>query len=481
MNQQLARNNLLNAVRLVVEYTKTYEHYLRTIKSLVWDLYRGDIEEGDFVDTMADLVEQQLTRAWHAGMRENELDPIEEMEPEWQAILDDIILSEYNYVDQFAADIVAARDEQLPIDPFLSRADMWANRYNDVVNQAIMTTKEQKLLWVYGDTDHCDMCRELNGIVAWAHEWQESPVEPQGDMLQCGGWRCQCELIPTDNRHTRNAADRIDEIYEQYKGSKSVKGGPGSGNFGHAGRPGEVGGSGPGGGGGGGGGNGGGESINASSSDNELSTKRNEWADKLSTDEQSAIDHWGTSGKDIRNLQSGNINEMTDLEISRAQNYLDNWESALDKGINYNGVVYRGLNNVPYENGIDNWINDGRIEIANDQSSTINGNIVDGFSGKGYGNNNSVVWEVEQNSGVILFDMTHVTMGGKPISESEVVLRKGTIYKIKETQYYTKNGDKFPPSDYFEGTDYNWPDNPPSNWWPGKDMSGYWKITLEEE
>jgi hypothetical protein len=209
MNIQLARNNLLNAVRLVVAYVKTYDYYLRTISGYVRDLYRGDIEEGDFVTQMSELIDSQLTRAWHEGMRENELDPIEEMEPEWQEILDGIILSEYDYVDGFASDIVAARDEQLDWDPLLSRADMWANRYNDVVNQAIIATKEQKLLWVYGDTDHCDTCLALNGIVAWASEWEESGVKPQGNMLQCGGWNCQCEIIPTGNRHTRGALDAI--------------------------------------------------------------------------------------------------------------------------------------------------------------------------------------------------------------------------------------------------------------------------------
>jgi len=207
--RQSARDNLLNAVRLVVAYTKTYDYYLRTIEGYVRDLYRGDIEEGDFVTQMSELIDSQLTRAWHEGMRENELDPVEEMEPEWQEILDGIILSEYDYVDGFASDIVAASDEQLDWEPLLSRADMWANRYNDVVNQAIIATKEQKLLWVYGDTDHCDTCLALNGIVAWASEWEESGVKPQGNMLQCGGWNCQCEIIPTGNRHTRGALDAI--------------------------------------------------------------------------------------------------------------------------------------------------------------------------------------------------------------------------------------------------------------------------------
>lgn len=211
LNRITARNNLLNAVRLVLAYTKTYEYYVNTIKGYVRDLYRGDIEEFDFVGQMADLVQQQLTRAWREGMRDNGLDPDADMEDKWQEILDGIILSEYDFVDGFAADIVSYRDQQLDWQPLLSRAELWANRYNDVVNQSIITTKEQKLIWIYGDTDHCDTCLRLNGIVAFASEWEEADIRPQSNNLQCGGWRCQCTLIPTANRHTRNALDAIQQ------------------------------------------------------------------------------------------------------------------------------------------------------------------------------------------------------------------------------------------------------------------------------
>jgi hypothetical protein len=214
MTRQQARANLLNAVRLVVDATKTYEYYSRVIDSLVRSLYRDEIDASEFSTTFAELINQQLTEAWYGGMRENGLDPIEEMEPKWQTILDDYILKEYDYILGFADDIVVARDEQSPIDPLLSRADIWSNRYNDVKNAAIVATGNQKLIWVYGDTDHCVTCERLNGIVAWAEEWEEAGVVPQNppnQRLSCGGWRCKCELIPTSNRHTRNALEAIQQ------------------------------------------------------------------------------------------------------------------------------------------------------------------------------------------------------------------------------------------------------------------------------
>ena len=118
-------------------------------------------------------------------------------------------------MDGFAADVMVARiqwhDEE-HINAFINRAEIWANRYNDVVNRSIVVTKEQKLLWVFGDTDHCTTCEQLNGIVALSSIWEDLGVHPQNppnDKLECGGWRCQCTLIPTANRQTYGARDAI--------------------------------------------------------------------------------------------------------------------------------------------------------------------------------------------------------------------------------------------------------------------------------
>jgi hypothetical protein len=147
-------------------------------------------------------------------MRENELDPQEDMTEEWEAELQAIIDEEFNFVEQFINDIVSRSRNDEGLDALLTRVPLWANRYNDVVNQSkiITASKGQKLEWVYGDTEHCATCAALNGIVAYATEWEESGFHPQGppnDLLSCGGWRCQCELRPTDRRRSANALTRL--------------------------------------------------------------------------------------------------------------------------------------------------------------------------------------------------------------------------------------------------------------------------------
>lgn len=196
---------------------KTVEHFVRTLSSMTRQLYRGELSEYDFVNQMATLIQEQLTRAWNEGMRQNDLDPQEEMKPEWANMLQELILNEFIYVDQFAADIVATsranNGDEAKWGGLLSRAEMWANRYNETVNTAVRVTKEQKLRWDLGQTEkHCNLCSKLNGIVAFSSEWEELGVHPQdppNSNIECGGWNCDCKFTPTTERRTRDAYNRI--------------------------------------------------------------------------------------------------------------------------------------------------------------------------------------------------------------------------------------------------------------------------------
>lgn len=190
---------------------KTYAFYASSIRDLTKKRYDGRIDHLSFVASMETLIETQLRLAWFEGMAVNELEP-SDMTTEWAAILREIIMSEQDHVAEFGLAIERARRDDAPLDPLMARADMWGNRYNDVMNRAKMETagEKDKLIWVYGDTDHCETCLSLNGIVAYASEWAASiyhPQQPPNDYLDCGGWRCKCRLEPTKKRRTKNAAE----------------------------------------------------------------------------------------------------------------------------------------------------------------------------------------------------------------------------------------------------------------------------------
>lgn len=208
-------DDLLHDLR--VAGIKSQDYYEANLKRLVRSLYKGDIDELEFTFVFGDLITGQLTKAWNEGMLENGVLE-DDMTDEWRIMLGDIITQEKGQVGEYANAIISASMlTNEPIDPLLARASLWANRYQDVYNQAVIATADEKtkLEWVMGATEeHCSTCYALNGLVAYAREWEEMAVKPQqppNTMLECGGWRCQCSLQPTTNRHTRNVKTKIAE------------------------------------------------------------------------------------------------------------------------------------------------------------------------------------------------------------------------------------------------------------------------------
>ena len=188
---------------------KTYGFFLRSLSASVRALWAGRIEQGEFVDGLADLLEQQMRRAWNEGMRDNGLNPQKDMTDEWEAIFQELVAEQFGYVDAYATAIVEGREtEGATVDQFISRAEMWANNYTSTVNTSRIVTaaKDARYTWRLGQTEkHCETCAALNGVVALASAWDElraSGIEPQGDKLICGGWNCDCELVITDEALT---------------------------------------------------------------------------------------------------------------------------------------------------------------------------------------------------------------------------------------------------------------------------------------
>lgn len=221
----LVSNNVILPIDIIIdavgigvksfEYFKTAEQFDNRLTQLVKALYNGKITEAQFVDSMAALISRQLTLAYREAWKDEGQGQFPDYLIESSQAA---ILAQYDYVDSYAADIVQAAKDKTPIDGLLSRVPLWSNRYNEAYTEAIMLISEKnggKLEWVLGATEeHCTTCSNLNGIVAYASEWQILNVKPQNapnGKIECGGWHCDCELKPTDKRRTAGAYGRIEE------------------------------------------------------------------------------------------------------------------------------------------------------------------------------------------------------------------------------------------------------------------------------
>lgn len=183
---------------------KTLEYYQGALHGMVADLFDGDMTQDAFESLGYQLIDDQVTEAWFEGIGRNGFD-IENMTSDWWDHLNGIIAREQDYFSGFADDIASLRKEpDASLDAAFARADLYAQRYIDIENQAWLYTSAaaETFVWALGGTEeHCPECSALDGWVATSEEWQQSGINPQmppNDMLTCGGWRCDCRLEKTD-------------------------------------------------------------------------------------------------------------------------------------------------------------------------------------------------------------------------------------------------------------------------------------------
>lgn len=88
-------------------------------------------------------------------------------------------------------------DDSLTEDAIRARVEQWGQTLDSIYSEALIRGKKnQSLTWHYGDTDHCDTCRSLNGqrhTGKWYLARDYIPGKP-GAAMDCGGYRCQCYL-----------------------------------------------------------------------------------------------------------------------------------------------------------------------------------------------------------------------------------------------------------------------------------------------
>jgi hypothetical protein len=192
---------------------KSLPFFQRTITRLVKTLYDGYIG-GEFVTIMKSLISGQMRKAYQEAWAE---DGNEGPLPEYLAQAAQQLSDEQaNYVQGYYQDIVDAKQQQSGAGQLEYRAQLWANRYTQARNDAshlIELENGGKEEWIEGDTvDKCDTCLSLNGIVAYAKEWEIAGFHPQhgpNPMLDCQGYNCQCRRQRTNKRRTPKALDRL--------------------------------------------------------------------------------------------------------------------------------------------------------------------------------------------------------------------------------------------------------------------------------
>jgi len=190
----------LRKLALMALRTKSIADFGRRVRGLTRGYWAGEIDQFTFVDSMIEAVRRGITQAWYQGFRECGFS-VEEMTHDERSQLDQHILDSHSTILSFARFIAEnSKASGGKLRTCLARAELWTNRYNAVYNEAkAIACADQKLMWLYNpEKEHCVDCLRYHGRVYRASVWKKYGALPQSRNLACGGWRCGCRLVPTD-------------------------------------------------------------------------------------------------------------------------------------------------------------------------------------------------------------------------------------------------------------------------------------------
>jgi hypothetical protein len=198
---------------------------LDSIKAYSADKYANDIIEsarmywkegirGNFTTRMNAIIKFGLRDAFDLGAADLGMTP-EDYSTQEITVRDEIIAEEKSHVADLLDYIDGlANDPTATFDNSISRLELWGARFDDVRGRAVVLLgQDAKLEWHLGETEqHCRTCSRLDGVVKRASFWQTHgilPKAPPNDMLECGGWKCDCTLEPTDKPVTRGRMPKV--------------------------------------------------------------------------------------------------------------------------------------------------------------------------------------------------------------------------------------------------------------------------------
>lgn len=169
------------------------------LADLLLEITGGGINKRRARTAFMNLIQVYGNKAARDGFEDSGVS--EEPDAEEQAAIDNAIRSQRVYVnallDTLYSDedtISAAMREQKPA--------MWFNKsiYPIYILAMGLADENGMYEWVYGDTEHCDDCKRLNGQRHRMKDWTRRNLIPKSDDLECKGFNCKCNLVRTKKR-----------------------------------------------------------------------------------------------------------------------------------------------------------------------------------------------------------------------------------------------------------------------------------------
>lgn len=182
---------------------KTASAYRKSLRQYVRGLWNGQLGSFEFYDGFADSIDRHFKIAWGEGLKVWGIAD-QEMTDEETLRLRLEIAGQIAYIDGFMQAVIDnSKANGGALSPLYDRLELWVQNYGKIVSLAgTLAANDRKGIWVYGDTiNHCASCSAYSGRVyrnsVWKKWLEPHDMLPRGKGLACGGWLCDCKIIPT--------------------------------------------------------------------------------------------------------------------------------------------------------------------------------------------------------------------------------------------------------------------------------------------
>lgn len=154
-------------------------------------LQNGRMSLEEYEDRFKRLIDLTLKRLFSVGAG----DDYDSLPQPAQDTIEEMSQEQQDYSGAIALALASGEYEDNPAG-LSNRVGLWVSILGGALFLGRMWGDDNKRLqWRLGGTvEHCTTCSTLNGQVKTAKEWRESGYQPQGSMLECKGFRCQCGL-----------------------------------------------------------------------------------------------------------------------------------------------------------------------------------------------------------------------------------------------------------------------------------------------
>lgn len=179
-------------------YSDTRAEYQRNVEVIMTAAKEGSVNKASFGIRMRSALNTYGRAAYLDGLNDGgvEVASFDELSTEEKDSVAGLLAANSSYITDAANKIFGA--DGVFIGTPDGRASLWGNKsLQEFYDNGLLSADKNGMYeWKYGDTEHCDDCKRLNGQRHRLKDWH-ARIMPKSSALKCKGFNCKCELSKT--------------------------------------------------------------------------------------------------------------------------------------------------------------------------------------------------------------------------------------------------------------------------------------------